>query len=112
MLKGGVGRQDRVVRLDDGRRQRGRRVDRELELALLAVVARKLLEEEGTETGSRTTAERVEDEEALEAVGVVGKLADAVAGRVDQLLANLEGERTWISQGSLSLYHDRPSRTV
>lgn len=89
MLEGGVGRQDRVVRLDDGRRERRGRVDRELELALLAIVARELLEEEGAKARARAATERVEDKEALEAVGVVGELADAVARRVDQLFADL-----------------------
>jgi hypothetical protein len=89
VLEGGVGRQDRVVRLDDGRRERRGRVDRELELALLAIVARELLEEEGAKARARAATERVEDKEALEAVGVVGELADAVARRVDQLFADL-----------------------
>jgi hypothetical protein len=38
---------DNADGLDDGRRERRGRVDRELELALLAIVARELLEEEG-----------------------------------------------------------------
>lgn len=64
VLEGGVGGQDRVVGLNDGSRHLRGRVDRELELGLLAVVDRQALEEEGTETGTGTTAERVEDEEA------------------------------------------------
>jgi hypothetical protein len=64
VLESGVGRENRVVRLDDGGRDLGCRVDRELELRLLAVVDREPLEQESTETGSGTTAERVEDEEA------------------------------------------------
>jgi hypothetical protein len=65
VLKGGVGSKDRVVGLDDRGRERRSGVNRELELRLLAVVARELLEEESTETGTRSTTEGVEDEEAL-----------------------------------------------
>lgn len=94
MLEGGVGGEDRVVGLDDRGRERRSGVDRELELRLLAVVAGELLKEKGTETGTRSSTERVEDEEALETVTVVGELANAVAGGVNQLLTDLrKGER-------------------
>lgn len=83
-----MGGEDRVVGLDDGRRERRSRVDRELELRLLAVVSRELLEEESTETGTRSSTERVEDEESLKTLTVVGELADTVAGGVDQLLSD------------------------
>jgi hypothetical protein len=72
VLEGGVGGEDRVVGLDNGGGDLGRRVDTELELALLAVVDREALHEEGTETGTGTTTEGVEDEEALETRAVVG----------------------------------------
>ncbi len=46
------------------------------------------LEEERTETGTGTTAERVEDKEALKTRASVGELANAVEGLVNQLLAD------------------------
>lgn len=88
VLKGGVGGEDGVVRLDDrGGDLRGR-VDAELELALLAVVNGQALHEESTETRTGTTTERVEDEEALETRAVVCNSSDLVENLVDQLLAD------------------------
>lgn len=75
VLDGAVGGENGVVGLDNGRRQARGRVDGELQLALLGVVGRQTLEEKGTETGASTTAERVEDEEALEGLAVVYRLA-------------------------------------
>ena len=49
MLQGGVSRQNRVVRFNDGVGHRWGGVHAELELRLLAVVRRKTLENEGTE---------------------------------------------------------------
>ena len=88
MLKGCVGGEDGVVGLDNrGGDLRGR-VDTELELALLAVVDGEALHEEGTETGTGTTTEGVEDEEALETGAVVGDVADLVEDLVNELLAD------------------------
>jgi hypothetical protein len=64
VLEGGVSGKDGVVWLDDRRGHARSRVDGELELGFLAVVGRETLEEESTETGTRTTTERVKDEEA------------------------------------------------
>lgn len=88
MLKGGVGSEDRVVRLDNGGGILGCWVDTELQLNLLAEVDGQALHEEGTETRSGSTTERVEDEEALEARAVIGDTADLVQDLVDQFLAN------------------------
>ena len=88
MLEGGVGGEDRVVRLNDRGGSLGSRVDAELELGLLAVVDREALHEESTETGTGTTTERVENEETLETAAVVGNAADLVEDLVDKLLAD------------------------
>lgn len=71
VLDRAVGRQDRVVRLNDGGRHTGCRVDGELQLALLAVLGGQALEEEGTETRASTTTEGVEDQETLQGAAVV-----------------------------------------
>lgn len=78
VLDGAVGGKDSVVWLDDRRRETRRRVDGELQLALLAVIGRQTLEEEGTKTGTSTTTERVEDEEALEGLAVVYSFGSAL----------------------------------
>lgn len=88
MLERGVGGENRVVRLDDGVGHRRSRVHAELQLRLLAVVGGETLENERTETRTSSTAERVEDEEALEAIAVVGQPADLVHDKVNLLLAN------------------------
>lgn len=88
VLDSAVGREDGVVGLDDGVGNAGRGVHTELELRLLSVLVRKTLEEERAEAGTGTTAERVEDEEALETNAVVGDAADLVEDLVDELLAN------------------------
>ena len=88
VLEEGVGRQDGVVGLDDGRGDLGAGTDGEGQLGLAAIVDREALEQERTEAGAGTAAGGVEDEETLQAGAVVGKLADAVKDLVNNLLAN------------------------
>lgn len=71
ILNGAVGGENGVVGLNDGGRDTRSRIDSKLELGLLAVVGGEALKEEGTETGTRTTTEGVEDEEALKGRAVV-----------------------------------------
>jgi len=71
VLNGAVGREDGIVGLNDGGRDARSRVNGEFELALLAVVGRKALEQESTETRTCTTTERVEDEETLKRGAVI-----------------------------------------
>jgi hypothetical protein len=88
VLKKRVGGKHAVVRLDHGGGHLRGRVDAVTKLGLLAVVDRQALEEEGSETGTGTTTNGVEDKEALKASAVIGQLADAVEGEVDNFLAN------------------------
>ena len=88
VFEGGVGRQNGVVGLNDGVGHRGRGVHAELELGLLAIVRRQTLENEGTETGTGSTTEGVEDEEALKTVTVVCKTANLLHDGVDHFLAH------------------------
>jgi len=88
VLEEGVGSEHGVVRLDDGGGDLRGRVGTETELGLLAVVDRETLEEEGTETGTGTTSDGVEAHETLEASTLVGELAKAVEGEVDNLLTH------------------------
>ena len=65
----------------------GRRVNRELELGLLAVVDRQPLHEERGEARAGASSEGMEDEEALQTGALLGQLSDAVKNKVDDLLA-------------------------
>lgn len=88
VLQGGVSGENGVVWLNDGGGILRSRVDTELELGLLAVINRKTLHQESTETGTSTTTEGVENEETLETRAVVGNTADLVQDTVDHLLAH------------------------
>ena len=88
VLKEGVGGEHGVVGLNDGGGDLGGGVDGETELGLLAVVDREALEEEGTETGTGTTTDGVEDEETLETSALIGELTDAVEAQVNDFLTD------------------------
>ena len=83
VLEGGMGGQDSVVWLNNGVAELGSGVNTELELGLLSVIGRKSLEQESTETGTSSTTERVEDEEALETSAVICQAPDLVHNWVD-----------------------------
>jgi hypothetical protein len=88
VLKEGVGGEHGVVWLNDGGGDLGGWVDGEAELGLLAVVDGESLEEEGTETGTGTTTDGVEDEEALETSALIGELTDSVEAEINNLLTD------------------------
>lgn len=88
VLQESMGREDRVVRLDNsGRNLRGRRNGKG-QLGLAAIVDGKTFQQEGSQTRSGTSSSGVEDEESLQSGTVVGKLADTVQDRVNNLLSN------------------------
>jgi len=88
MFQGGVGSQDRVVRLNDGSGDLGSRVDGEFQFRFLAIVDRQTLHQQGGEAGTSATAKGVEDEETLKASALVGQLADAVEHQINDFLAD------------------------
>ena len=88
VLKEGVSGEDGVVGLNDGGGDLGGGVDGETELGLLAVINGKSLEEEGSETGTGTTTDGVEDEESLESSALIGELSDSVEAEVNNLLTD------------------------
>ena len=88
MLERRVRGENRVVRLDDRGAELRRGVHAELELGLLAVVGGEAFENEGTEAGTSSTAERVEHEEALETIAVVRQTTNLVHDDINLLLAN------------------------
>jgi len=88
VLKERVGGQHRVVGLNDGGGHLGGGVHGETELGLLAVVDGESLEEEGSETGTGTATNGVEDEETLETSALIGELADSVEAEINDLTSN------------------------
>jgi len=88
VLEERVGRQDGVVRLNDGGGHLGGGVDGESELGFLAVIDGESLEEERSETGSGTSTDGVEDEETLETSALIGELADSVEAEIDDLTSD------------------------
>ena len=88
VLKEGVGGEHGVVWLNNSGGDLWGWVDGESELGLLSVINRESLEEEGTETGSGTTTDGVEDEETLETSALVSELSDSVEAEIDDLLTD------------------------
>jgi hypothetical protein len=78
VLKEGVGGKNGVVWLDNSVGDLRRRIDSETELGLLTVIDGESFEEEGTETGTSTSTDSVEDEETLETSTVISELSDSV----------------------------------
>ena len=78
VLQGGMGGQDRVVRLNNGGGDLGRWVDGKLKLGFFAVVNGKSLQEERSEARTGTSSEGVEDKESLESGTLVSQLSDSV----------------------------------
>lgn len=88
ILNGAVGGKDSVVRFYNGGRDTRSWVDSKLQFALLAVVERKLLQEESTETRTSSSTERVEKQETLKARAAISDLANLVDNTVNELLSN------------------------
>ena len=88
VLEEGVSGEDGVVWLNNGGGDLRGWVDGEAELGLLAVIDGESLEEEGSETGTGTTTDGVEDEEALETSALIGELSDSVEAEVNNLLTD------------------------
>ena len=88
MLKGGVGGKDGVVGFNDGSGDLGSGVHIEFELALLSVVHTQSLHEEGSESRSGTSSERVEDKESLKTGALVSQFPDSVQALVNNFLSD------------------------
>jgi hypothetical protein len=80
--------ENRVVRLDHRGRQLRCGIHAKLELRFLAIVGGEALEKECTESRASTTAEGMEDKEALKARAVIRKPADLIHRRVDKFFAD------------------------
>jgi len=83
VLKEGVSGEDGVVGFNDGGGDLRGWVDGESELGFLTVIDGESLEEEGSETGTGTSTNGVEDEETLETSALIGELSDSVEAEID-----------------------------
>ena len=88
MLEGCMGRQNRVVRFDDGAGQLRSRIHAKFQLGLLAIIGGEAFHQESTEPGTGSTAEGVEDEETLKSGAVVGQTTKFLHDGVDELLSD------------------------
>lgn len=107
VLKGRVGREDRVVGLDDRAAHLGSGVDAKLELGLFAIVRREALHEESTKAGAGSTAKRVEDKEALKTRAVVGEPPQLLDADINDLLSDSVVTTSVVVRGVLLAGHER-----
>ena len=78
-----MGRQNGVVRFDNRAGQPGCRIHAKLQLGFLAIARGKVFQQESTEPGTGSTAEGVEDEEALKSGAVVRQTTELLHDGVD-----------------------------
>merc|ERR1712151_614129 len=83
VLQKRVGGQDGVVGLNNGGGDLRGWVDGETELGFFAVIDGKSFQQKGTETGTATTSDGLEDQESLETGTVVSELSDSVEAEID-----------------------------
>ena len=88
VLQKGVSGEHGVVWLDNGSRDLWGWVDGETELGFLTVINGKSLEEKGSESGTGSSTDGVEDEETLETSALIGKLSDSVKAEIDDFFTN------------------------
>ena len=88
VLEKRVGRQHRVVWLNNGSCDLWGWVDGEAQFGLATVVDGETLQKERSKTGSSTTTNGIEAHESLETSAVIREFAKSVENKVDNLLAN------------------------
>merc|ERR1712157_11718 len=81
-------RQDGVVWFYNSGRDLWGGVDGELQLGFLSVIDGETFHKEGSESGSGTTTEGVEDKETLKTGTLIGKLSDSVKDKIDDFLTD------------------------
>ena len=88
VLEEGVSGEDGVVWLNNGGGDLWRWVNGETELGFLTVIDGKSLEKEGSETGTGSSTDGVEDEETLETSALIGKFSDSIETEINDFLTN------------------------
>ena len=64
------------------------RIDGELQLGFLSVINRQSFHQQGCESRSRTTTERMEDQEPLETSTLISQFSNSVENLIDQFFTN------------------------
>ena len=88
VLEEGVSGEDGVVWLNNGGGNLWGWVDGESELGFFTVIDGKSLEEKGSESGTGSSSNSVEDKETLESCALIGKLSDSVEAEINDFLTN------------------------
>ena len=88
VLEEGVGGENGVVWLNNGGGDLWGWVDGETKLGLLTVIDGKSFEKEGSESGTSSSTDSVEDEESLETSALIRKLSDSIKAEIDDFLTN------------------------
>jgi len=88
MLEKGVSGQNGVVWLDNGGGDLWGWVDGETKLGFLTVIDGKSFEKKGSESGTGSSTDGVEDEESLETCALIGELSDSVKAEINDFLTN------------------------
>ena len=88
MLEKGVSGQNGVVWLDNGGGDLWGWVDGETKLGFLTVIDGKSFEKKGSESGTGSSTDGVEDEETLETCALIGELSDSVEAEINDFLTN------------------------
>jgi len=88
MLEEGVSGEDGVVWFNNGGGDLWGWVDGETELGFLTIIDGESFEEEGSETGTGTTTDGLEDKETLETSALIGKLSDSIKAEIDDFFTN------------------------
>jgi len=88
VLEEGVSGEDGVVWLNNGGGDLWGWVDGETELGFLTVIDGESFEKEGSESGTGSSTDGVEDEETLETSALIGELSDSVEAEIDDFLTD------------------------
>jgi len=88
VLEEGVSGENGVVWLNNGGGDLWGWIDGETELGFLTVIDGESLEEEGSETGTGSSTDGVEDKETLKTSALIGKLSDSVETEINDFLTN------------------------
>jgi hypothetical protein len=88
VLEEGVSGEHGVVWLNNGGGDLWGWVDGEPKLGFLTVIDGKSLEEKGSESGTSSSSDSVEDEETLESSALIGELSDSIESFIDDFFTN------------------------
>jgi len=88
VLEKRVSGEDGVVWFNNSGRDLWGWIDGETEFGFLTVIDRESLKEEGTETGSSTTTDGVENEETLKTSTLISEFSDSVKTEIDNFFTN------------------------